>query len=395
MQVISTMGRHKEWRKVAKKERRRRIRTENAKNLAEEYNNWLISEKAMETIEMEQIEITNKEENDKWIKAEIMFMEKLKRLEVTNTILKIKKQQEEAKRKLEWELEQKKRQEEAQRLKEIEEENIRRQKIFMENLENFLNGDSENPPPELLVVRETKPKMELCPFFAKTACCRFGDQCSRNHRYPAISKVLLATNFYLHFGLDNSDVTEYDTDIMLEYDENDTYKDFKDFFFDVLPEFEKFGKVVQFKVCYNFEKHLRGNTYVEYSDLRSAVTAYRALHSRWYGGRQLSLQFCEINLWRRAICGLHPQRRCPKGRSCNFLHAFKNPNDLFSDYNEYGDRQKRTSPRSWRWSASPERECSPRRKRSSSRHKKESTKRRSSSKDARDKDKKTSRRKKK
>lgn len=61
-------------------------------------------------------------------------------------------------------------------------------------------------------------------------------------------QTLLATNFFTHFGLENSNYNEYDTDLMLEYEENDTYKDFKDFFYDVLPEFEKFGKVVQFKV---------------------------------------------------------------------------------------------------------------------------------------------------
>lgn len=35
---------------------------------------------------------------------------------------------------------------------------------------------------------------------------------------------------------------------MLEYEDRDTYKEFLDFFMDVLPEFEKFGKVTQFKV---------------------------------------------------------------------------------------------------------------------------------------------------
>lgn len=57
-------------------------------------------------------------------------------------------------------------------------------------------------------------------------------------------------------------------------------------------------------MCNNYEKHLRGNTYVEFRDLRSAVAAYQGLHSRWYGGRQLSLQFCVIKSWDYAICGM-------------------------------------------------------------------------------------------
>lgn len=53
---------------------------------------------------------------------------------------------------------------------------------------------------------------------------------------------------YSHFGLENANFNEYDTDIMLEYEDSDTYKDFKTFFYDILPEFQKFGKVVQLKV---------------------------------------------------------------------------------------------------------------------------------------------------
>ena len=43
------------------------------------------------------------------------------------------------------------------------------------------------------------------------------------------------------------------------------YEDFKNFYNDVLPEFSKAGKVIQFKVSRNYEIHLRGNVYVQYS----------------------------------------------------------------------------------------------------------------------------------
>lgn len=96
----------------------------------------------------------------------------------------------------ERELEQKLKDEEEKRLTEIEEENKRKQQAFMEKLEQFLSGDSNEPPPELLVSSETKPSHELCPFFVKTGCCRFGNQCSRNHQFPGISKV---RHFYPYF----------------------------------------------------------------------------------------------------------------------------------------------------------------------------------------------------
>lgn len=87
-------------------------------------------------------------------------------------------------------MEQKRKKEEEDRLKKIEEEKNERQALFMSNLEQFLSGDSFDPPAELLSSRHTRPATEPCPFFTKTACCRFGDQCSRNHEYPGISKVI-------------------------------------------------------------------------------------------------------------------------------------------------------------------------------------------------------------
>lgn len=73
----------------------------------------------------------------------------------------------------------------------MEEETKKRQALFMEKLEQFLSGDVYEPPVELLTFRETRPDKEQCPFFSKTACCRFGDDCSRNHIYPGITKVII------------------------------------------------------------------------------------------------------------------------------------------------------------------------------------------------------------
>ncbi|CAB3249868.1 unnamed protein product [Arctia plantaginis] len=354
------MGRHKEWRKIAKRERRRRIRTHLAKQEENEHRNesFLKEQELMETLMLEQIKKSNKEENDKWIQAEKINIEQWNKLQEEREKLHQKHLEQVAKIKLEFELEQKNKKIEEERLKEVQRKHKKKQAIFMHNLDKFLSGDADEPPSELRVIHETRPNAELCPFFFKTACCRFGDQCSRNHQYPGISKVLLATNFFTHFGLSNANLNEYDTDIMLEYEDSDTYKEFKEFFFDVISEFEKFGKITQFKVCKNHEKHLRGNTYIEFAELRCAVAAYRSLHTRWYGGRPLLLQFSLINSWKNAVCGLQLQRRCPKGRACNFLHVFRNPNNLFSGYsydnNQDAERSQRSSVRSWRWSESPE-----------------------------------------
>jgi len=49
----------------------------------------------------------------------------------------------------------------------------------------------------------------------------------RNHPRPGISKVLLISHFYSHFGIDQSLIDEYDTDLMLEYDDTETYQHFR------------------------------------------------------------------------------------------------------------------------------------------------------------------------
>lgn len=246
------MGKHNEWRKIVKRERRRKIRTQKATERDRlrdlKLNYFLKEQEDIDKFETEQIEIQNKIENDKWIKAELEAIEKWKALQQKNEQLLQKKLQHQAKLRLEWEKEKERKKKEEEALKEIELRNKKRQELFMSNLEKFLNGDSVEPPKELQILYESKPGHVTCPFFTKTACCRFGDECSRNHIYPGVTKILLAANMFGHFGLENANFNEYDTDIMLEYDDSDTYKDFRDFFYDILPEFQKFGQVAQLKV---------------------------------------------------------------------------------------------------------------------------------------------------
>jgi len=53
-------------------------------------------------------------------------------------------------------------------------------------------------------------------------------------------------------------------DIGLEFEESERYENFRDFYYDVRPEFERFGRVITFLVCSNAQVHLRGNVYVQY-----------------------------------------------------------------------------------------------------------------------------------
>ena len=78
---------------------------------------------------------------------------------------------------------------------------------------------------------------------------------------------------------------------------------FREFYYDVLPEFQKFGKVVQFKTCFNKSSHLRGNVYVEYMKEEDAKEAITAFNGRWYAGKQLSCSFSPVVQWKPAVCG--------------------------------------------------------------------------------------------
>lgn len=121
-------------------------------------------------------------------------------------------------------------------------------------------------PAALEAASETNPGRDACTFFVKTATCRFGRKCARNHCRPGCSRFLLLPNFFQHIRLDQCcGGNEYGgSELALEFDEAEMYRAFVQFFTDVVPEFQQCGALRQFRVCYNTEPHLRGNTYIEF-----------------------------------------------------------------------------------------------------------------------------------
>lgn len=140
----------------------------------------------------------------------------------------------------------------------------------MKKIDDYIDGCA-NLPDELKMPLQTNPSKQLCTFFIKTATCRFGDKCSRNHSRPGISSTLLIPNFFTHIRLEQSKSNEYGSDLCLEYEESELYKEFNNFFFDVISEFEQYGNIDQFCVCSNHEPHIRGNVYIEYKSKRFVI----------------------------------------------------------------------------------------------------------------------------
>ncbi|XP_010235550.1 zinc finger CCCH domain-containing protein 16 isoform X3 [Brachypodium distachyon] len=161
-----------------------------------------------------------------------------------------------------------------------------------------------------------------CPFYLKTAACRFGVRCSRVHFYPDKSCTLLMKNMYNGPGL------ALEQDEGLEFTDEEVEQSYEEFYEDVHTEFLKFGELVNFKVCRNGSFHLRGNVYVHYKSLDSALLAYNSMNGRYFAGKQITCEFVAVTKWKAAICGEYMRSRfktCSHGVACNFIHCFRNP----------------------------------------------------------------------
>ncbi|GET03866.1 U2 small nuclear ribonucleoprotein auxiliary factor 35 kDa subunit-related protein 2 [Rhizophagus clarus] len=335
--VVNRLPR-KEFRKLMKKQRKKNTRIEAAK--AKQHEQEEGEEEAPEVIE------ALKAEEKKRNAEKILWEVRERQINQANA-------------------EKKKKQEENERMKKIIQENwektiknIKLPKSIAEvtiNNKNPTNqqtelGTSATSPSVNSVQEDLSEKTDYgtekdqinCPFYLKTGACRYGDSCGRHHQYPEKSVTILVKNMYEGMPIqladeDNDDNLEeddfyfnYKKDFII-YDEVEAERHYFEFFEDVHTEFLRYGTIVQFKVCNNFQLHLRGNVYVQYSNENEAKRAIEDIRGRWYAGKQLICDYCPVTKWKPAICGYYQRNQCPKGIQCNFLHVYKNPGGLYSD----------------------------------------------------------------
>ncbi|XP_071552925.1 uncharacterized protein [Panulirus ornatus] len=378
---------HQLWRRIVKRERRRRVRQRNAQERELRYQeertallrdpSYLAELQRLEVLEeeaqrMEEQEAARKKEE--WLLRDAALHSMFLKNKQKRLMQQQEREKQEALIKKEWEEEQRKKKEEEQK----KEEQVWLWKpgkisfIFLQ-----VGEETQNPEPPQGITKEmfTRQRGEPCPFFAKTGACRFGIQCSREHDYPERSQTVLLPNMYSHFGMEYVALEGDDVDISLEYSESEIYLHFRDFFEDILPEFQRCGNVIQLKVCCNTIPHLRGNVYVQYSREEDAASARTMFNGRWYAGRQLTCVFVTIEKWKSALCGLFWRQQCPKGGQCNFLHAYRNPGNAF--WRADHDFQPLEYPRNPQTTKHPyrehlERSTKPRRSRESSRSRRRS-----------------------
>eukprot|EP00898_Chlorokybus_atmophyticus_P002588 jgi/Chlat1/332/Chrsp1S03194 len=167
----------------------------------------------------------------------------------------------------------------------------------------------------------TEKSRMYCPFYLKVGACRFGARCSRAHPRPEASSTLLMPGMFAATANAQDE---------LEADEDAEMEQFLEFYQEVHAEFAHYGTIVNFKVCRNKCPHLRGNVYVQFHAVESAVSAFAGINSRYYDGKQVACEFVPVNKWRSAICGAYSRGQvCPRGETCNFLHPFPNPGGAY------------------------------------------------------------------
>ncbi|XP_056415224.1 U2 small nuclear ribonucleoprotein auxiliary factor 35 kDa subunit-related protein 2 [Hyla sarda] len=318
---------HKQARSLLKKERRKKKRQELAKLRDTENKEHVSAEEEDDDL---QDEIESQRLHEEWLAREERAQEEF-RLKLEKEAAARKREEEERKLIEEWRQQEiKERSEEPEQLKKREREEAV-QKMLDEAESQLANGVWHNP--EVPEGFGTEKDRANCPFFLKTGACRFGDRCSRKHCYPSSSQTLLVRAMFVNFGMEQCRRDDYDTDASLEYGDDEIYQQFLEFYEDVVPEFKNVGKVIQFKVSCNFEPHLRGNVYVQYQTEEECLQALSQFNGRWYAGRQLQCEFSPVTKWKSAICGQFDRQKCPRGKHCNFLHVFRNPNNEFWEAN--------------------------------------------------------------
>lgn len=343
------------WKKIRRKCRRQEkakkreeilLKAEQNRLNSPTYQEWLKNQEELEEFEQNERERIAAVQYAEWVERERSAIKEWELLQKKLNTIKQEKAQQELLIKLEWEKEQKKIKETEEKKKKEEELREELNAKFIEEIEMYING--LGPLPESLNTNtNTRPDQPICPFFSKVAACRFRDNCSRNHIRPGISDTLLIPGFYKNFELNMRYEREFDIDIGLECDEKEAYEKFYEFFEDIVVELKNYGQIIELNVCRNQEIHLMGNVYVQYRSRRHSLKAYRNLCGRYYGGRKITAEFCTIPSWSEAVCGLFFRQICPKGKNCNYLHLYKNPNGKYQSKPQR-NRNENTSHHNYR-----------------------------------------------
>jgi len=212
------------------------------------------------------------------------------------------------------------------------------QKKFTEKRKKL--EDEEKRKPKRNSKDSGQSSVNPCTFFMKTGACRFGVLCRNPHPYPSVSTTLLLKNMFdLPVSGSQAETQDEAEDVDIPEDSLDTM--FVTFWQDIIPELHKYGKLKSVLVCRNHSRHLCGSVYVTYHSVEDSRKAFGELQGRFYASRPLQVFYCSISDWSKAICGLFLQNRCGRGKTCNLLHPFQNPDGECQVETEIFHREKK------------------------------------------------------
>ena len=285
------------------------------------YRSWLQEQERLEVVRESEEEMAMLCRHQAWLEREKQARLEWERRKLKEEQQRLAREQQERQIQEEWNAIKNAEEEEKRKQEEKDQQRKQRQESLLSDalseLEQELRPDPPVPSAEERTV-DSRPGLPLCPFFEKTGCCRFGPRCSRNHRHVLLGRCLLLEHFYQPLGVRYTLDDEQNLDVGLEFDDTERARHFANFYDDVLPELRSCGEVVQFKVCQNYEPHLRGNVYVQYGTENEAARAFKSLNGRWYGGEQISVRFVDVQRWSRAICDRSSEATVQKAGTATF-----------------------------------------------------------------------------
>lgn len=276
----------KTWRRDVKKSRRKRIRQAAAfdrlkrtATVARKTSEPDYRPLTAEEQEHHRAELESAEQNRLWLAYDKTCMDAWSERRAKEQRVEDEKQAERLRIQTEFEARERRKTEQRLERIRIANEKLQRFENLQLAIEDCLLNGAPLPDELLTKFEESNVDRELCRMFAKTGACRFGSKCTRNHRVPAVSRLLLVPGFFVHV-LQATDGKASTPPVAVDLDdcisEGRWQQSYVDFFCDWLPEMERLGRVTQFRVCRNRSAHLAGNLLVEFADERLVEQGFRS-----------------------------------------------------------------------------------------------------------------------
>ncbi|CAD27114.1 U2 snRNP AUXILIARY FACTOR SMALL SUBUNIT (SPLICING FACTOR U2AF) [Encephalitozoon cuniculi GB-M1] len=191
---------------------------------------------------------------------------------------------------------------------------------------------------------------EACLFYSKTNGCRYGHECTKVHRIPTRSRVVVVKAMYLYPKNDpESTLGEESVQIHLDLFYEDWFTELS----------VKYGAIRKLVIASNSCIQILGNIYIEFHEEEAAMRCAEEIGRRYYGGKRIVAELGNCYRTDDGTCTEHERGLCGKGEKCGFIHAARVSRSLVeellasqallyprtSDANRIGPGPKDTIPR--------------------------------------------------